>query len=55
MYKMIISSEKVRNSGNYIHMIMLTRSSEMIFNPSRILVCIMWCEILNQLTRQSEN
>ena len=33
--KRTISSEKMRNSGNYNYMIMLTRSSERIFNPSR--------------------
>jgi len=33
--KGISSGEKMRNSGNYIYMIMLIRSSERIFNPSR--------------------
>ena len=32
--KGIISSEKMRNSGNYVYMVMLTRSSERIINPS---------------------
>ena len=37
MKKDIIASEKMRNSNKYIYiyMIMLTRSSERIFNPSR--------------------
>ena len=35
MKKGIISGEKIKNSGNYIHMIMIIRSSERIFNPSR--------------------
>ena len=33
--KGIISNEKMGNSGNYMYMIMLTRSSERIFNPRR--------------------
>ena len=42
--KGIISSEKMRNSGNYIiHMIMLTRSSERIFNPTRYSVFFITC------------
>ena len=32
---MIISSEKMRNLANYIFMVMVTRSSDRIFNPSR--------------------
>ena len=36
MKKGIISGEKMRNSGNYDHnIIMLTRFLENIFNPSR--------------------
>ena len=33
--KGIISNEKMIHSANYIHMIMFTRSSVRIFNPTR--------------------
>ena len=33
--KQIFSSEKLRNSGNCIYVIILTRSLDMIFNPVR--------------------